>query len=62
LKALLDLEKTNAHRKQDQLAAQRAERQRKQAIQEYNRSQVWLVLFDKDCYGQVKMCSCHWFS
>merc|ERR1719247_784514 len=39
LKALLDLEKTNGHRKQDQQAATRAERQRKQAIQQHSRTQ-----------------------
>merc|ERR1711865_81497 len=39
LKALLDLEKTNSHRKQDQLAAARAEKQRKQTIQEHSRTQ-----------------------
>lgn len=38
LKALLDLEKTNSHRKQDSLAAQRAERQRKQNIAEHSRA------------------------
>jgi hypothetical protein len=40
LKALLDLEKTNGHRKGDLLAAQRAERQRKQVQAEYRRQQV----------------------
>jgi hypothetical protein len=39
LKALLDLEKTNGHRKQDLLAAQRAERHRKQKEVEYRRKQ-----------------------
>ena len=39
LKALLDLEKTNGHRKSDLLAAQRAERQRKQVHAEYRRQQ-----------------------
>jgi ParB-like chromosome segregation protein Spo0J len=39
LRALLDLEKTNGHRKQDLLAAQRAERHRKQQEVEYRRKQ-----------------------
>ena len=38
LKALLDLEKSNAHAKQDLLAAQRAERQRKQAVSDHKRA------------------------
>jgi len=38
LKALLDLEKSNAHGKQDLLAAQRAERQRKQAVSDHKRA------------------------
>ena len=37
LKALLDIEKTKAHRKEDRLAAARAERQRKSARSEYRR-------------------------
>ena len=37
LKALLDIEKTKAHRKADRLAAARAERQRKSAKAEYRR-------------------------
>jgi hypothetical protein len=40
LKALLDLEKTNGHAKLDLLAAQRAERQRKQAVIDYKRNLV----------------------
>jgi len=38
LKALLDIEKTKAHRKADRLAAARAERQRKSAKAEYRRA------------------------
>ena len=38
LKALLDIEKTKAHRKADRLAAARAERQRKSAKSEYRRA------------------------
>ena len=39
LKALLDLEKTNAHRKEDLLTAQRAEKQRKQEVSNHKRNQ-----------------------
>ena len=39
LKALLDIEKTQTHRKQDMLAAQRAERQRHASKTEYRRDQ-----------------------
>jgi hypothetical protein len=39
LKALLDLEKTNAHRKEDLLTAQRAEKQRKMEVANYKRGQ-----------------------
>jgi len=38
LKALLDIEKTKAHRKEDRMAAARAERQRKAARSEFKRS------------------------
>ena len=38
LKALLDIEKTNSHRKEDKMAAARAERQRKLAKAEYRRT------------------------
>ena len=37
LKTLLDMEKVNSHRKQDRLAAERAERQRKATKAEYRR-------------------------
>ena len=39
LKALLDLEKTNGHGKQDHLAAQRAEKMRHQTKKDYRRSE-----------------------
>ena len=39
LKALLDLEKTNSKKKQDMLAAQRAERERKQMQNNFRRQQ-----------------------
>jgi hypothetical protein len=39
LKALLDLEKTNSHRKMDLLAAQNAEKRRKQEKIEYRMKQ-----------------------
>jgi len=48
LKALLDLEKTNAHRKQDLLAAQRAERQRKQAVKDHHRKARLDEMADKE--------------
>ena len=44
LKALLDLEKTNGHRKADRLAAQRAEKQRHQTKREYRRKENMTTL------------------
>eukprot|EP00622_Pseudochattonella_farcimen_P002971 FR738038.1.p1 GENE.FR738038.1~~FR738038.1.p1 ORF type:complete len:232 (+),score=30.44 FR738038.1:38-697(+) len=46
LRALLDLEKTNGHRKADRLAAQRAEKQRHQTEREYRRKENMSVMAD----------------
>lgn len=46
LKALLDLEKTNVHRKQDRLAAARAEKQRHMAKREFRRREQMSALAD----------------
>ncbi|RHY41691.1 hypothetical protein DYB30_013356 [Aphanomyces astaci] len=48
LKALLDLEKTNSHRKMDMLAAQNAEKRRKQEKIEYRMKQRKDQLHDRD--------------
>ncbi|KAL3663348.1 hypothetical protein V7S43_011754 [Phytophthora oleae] len=48
LKALLDLEKTNSHRKMDLLAARNAEKRRRQEKEEYRRRQRQQELQDRD--------------
>ncbi|ETV94960.1 hypothetical protein H310_11603 [Aphanomyces invadans] len=48
LKALLDLEKTNSHRKMDMLAAQNAEKRRKQEKIEYRMKQRKEQLSERD--------------
>lgn len=48
LKALLDLEKTNSHRKLDLLAARNAEKKRRQEKEEYRRKQRQLELEDRE--------------
>ncbi|KAG1709984.1 hypothetical protein DVH05_016993 [Phytophthora capsici] len=48
LKALLDLEKTNSHRKMDLLAARNAEKRRRQEKEEYRRRQRRQELQDRE--------------
>ncbi|KAG7386610.1 hypothetical protein PHYPSEUDO_015518 [Phytophthora pseudosyringae] len=48
LKALLDLEKTNSHRKLDLLAARNAEKRRRQEKEEYRRHQRQQELQERD--------------
>lgn len=48
LKALLDLEKTNSHRKMDLLAARNAEKHRRQEKEEYRRRQRQQELQERD--------------
>ncbi|KAH7491783.1 uncharacterized protein KRP23_700 [Phytophthora ramorum] len=54
LKALLDLEKTNSHRKMDLLAARNAEKRRRQEKEEYRRLQRQQELHEREAtYKQL---------
>lgn len=54
LKALLDLEKTNSHRKMDLLAARNAEKRRRQEKEEYRRRQRQQELHEREArYKQL---------